>query len=263
MSNDKNNIMSDDEYQFPKDEYLSQSATASADTDASHEDEVNDEKIVKKKGSHVFERFPILKNKKLYFIGAVIIILIVGVRLMHHSANTKVIMQKQPVATTPITSTQKIEQPTAQLMNQLDSIKSDQQNSQDTMSSLQNHVTDLNNKLNGVVSTNAQLAQSVTMLAAQIKLLSQEVQKNTKKLTAPPKKVVKHHGHVYHPKPITYDVKAIVPGRAWVVSSTGNSYSVTVGDHLAQYGEVKAINDASGHVYTTSGKVIADGPNDR
>lgn len=262
MSNDKHNIMSDDEYQFPKDEYLDHSATASADTGAPLEDEVSDEKVVKKGGPSIFERFPILKNKKLYFAGAVVIIMIVGVRLMHHSSDNKVIMQHKPVATAQVQATPKVEQPTSQLMDQLDSIKSSQENSQDTITSLQSHISDLNNKLNSAASTNAQLSQSVTMLAAQVKLLSADVEKNTKKLTAKPKKVVKHHGPVYHPKPITYDVKAIVPGRAWIVSSTGRSYSVAVGDQVAQYGRVKAIDDESGHVYTTSGKVIAYGPND-
>ena len=263
MSDDKNNIMSDDEYQFPKDEYLNQSATASADTGTSHEDVVNEEKIVKKGGGpSIFERFPILKNKKLYFAGAVIIVLIVGVRLMHSGSDNKVIMQKKPVAMAAVKPIEKVEQPSSQLMNQLDSIKSNQVNSQDTISGLQNHISALTSKLNSAASTNAQLAQSVTMLTAQVKLLSQDVQKNTKKLTVKPKKVVKHQGVVYHPKPITYDVKAIVPGRAWIVSSTGHSYSVAVGDRVAQYGRVKAIDDAAGHVYTTSGKVIAYGAND-
>lgn len=261
MSNDKNNIMSDDEYQFPKDEYLNQSATATADTHASDHAEVSDEKIVQRSGvKQVFGRFPILKNKKFYFGVGLVVVIVVGVNMMHHRAGKTDVTTAQPaVVTKPAATT--VEQPNAQLMNQLDSIKSDQASSQDTLTDLQNHISNLNSKLNSAAASNAQLSQSVSMLTAEVKLLASDVQKNTKLLTAKPKKVVKHKP-AYHPKPITYTVKAVVPGRAWIVASTGRSYSVAVGDQIKQYGRVKAIDDNDGQIYTTSGKVISYGPND-
>lgn len=255
---DKNNIMNDDEYQFPKDEYLTQSAAASADTGQVHEEEVSDEKIIHKGGmSGVMERFPILKSKKLYIFGGILVVLVVGMRMMHHGSTTTV-AAKPAVVTTPA---QPAVEPNAQLMNQLDSIKSNQEDSQGSISALKNHITDLDNKLDAAADTNAQLSQSVTMLAAQVKLLTQDVQHNTKLLTAKPKKA-KAHKPAYHPKPITYSLRAVVPGRAWVDASNGHSYSVSVGDTLAQYGKIKAIDDAGGHIYTSSGKIIDYGSND-
>jgi intracellular multiplication protein IcmG len=262
VSDDKNNIMSDDEYQFPKDEYLNQTATAKPDVNGQDSETISDEKIVKRAGvKQVFERFPILKNKKFYFGVGFVVVIIIGVNMMHHGSSKKVVTQAAPVVQTakPVMT---VEKPTSQLLNQLDSIKSDQASNQDTLSQLQSHISGLNTKLNSAAAANAQLAQSVTMLTAQVRLLANDVQKNTKLLTPKPKKVTNNNKPVYHPKPITYDVKAIVPGRAWIVSSTGDSYSVTVGDKIEQYGHVKAIDDNDGRVFTTSGKVIAYGPND-
>ena len=57
-------------------------------------------------------------------------------------------------------------------------------------------------------------------------------------------------------KPIVFDLRAIVPGRAWVEDDLGRSRTVKIGDKLPQYGFVKAIDSERGVVLTTSGKVI-------
>ncbi len=260
MSNDKNNIMSDDEYQFPKDEYLHQSAEVTANAASHSDDSISDEKIVKRVGmKQIIERFPVLKNKKFYFITAFVLVIFVGINMMHHG--------EKPVVSKPTVTTQ--EQPAiqtqdanSQIANQLDSIKSDQVSNQDTLSQVKQTISSLNSKLNATQTANEQLAQSVTMLTSQLRLLTRDVQKNTQLLASTTKKPVKKGAPIHRPKPITYDVKAIVPGRAWIVASTGNSYSVTVGDSIDQYGTVKAIDPDTGRVYTSSGKVIAYGPND-
>ena len=56
--------------------------------------------------------------------------------------------------------------------------------------------------------------------------------------------------------PITYTLKAVESGRAWLQSSRGQSLTVKVGDMLPQYGRVDNIDDQVGSVDTSSGKVI-------
>lgn len=256
MSNDKNNIMNDDEYHFPKDEYLHQ-ATATADASTDHVDDMSEEKIVPKQPavSQLFTRLPILKNKKFYFVAGFAVVIIVGLQMMHGGHKTQVV-KSNPVVAQP---TPVVVQPNSQLLNQLDSIKSNQTSNQNAMSSLQDNISGLKSQLTKASANNAELAQSVTSLTAEVKLLSDQVNANSKKLAPKPKKKTKSG---YTPKPITYSLKAVVPGRAWLQSSDGGSYSVAVGDKLAQYGRVKAIDDNSGDVYTTSGKTISYGPND-
>jgi intracellular multiplication protein IcmG len=265
VSNDKNNIMNDDEYKFPQDEYLHQSSSATADP-GEKSDEISDEKIVENKSvlRDTLNRIPFLKNKKFYFILAFLVVIFIGIHMMHSGNKATKVVAHKPVVQQPVAhkvqTAVSVQHPNPQLLNQLDSIKSSQVSNQDTLSSLQNNISGLKSQLNEASSDNSQLAQAVTTLTAQVKILAGQVSKNTAKLTVKPKKVAGHK--VYRPKPITYDINAVVPGRAWITSSNGHAYSVAVGDQIAQYGRVRAIDENTGRIYTTSGKIIGYGPND-
>ena len=63
--------------------------------------------------------------------------------------------------------------------------------------------------------------------------------------------------------PMVYEVKSVVPGRAWIQSSTGEFLSVGVGETLPGYGKVESINAATGSVRLSSGAVIEYGYFDR
>ena len=75
--------------------------------------------------------------------------------------------------------------------------------------------------------------------------------------TLKPKKAVKVAPIV----PIVFNLRAIVPGRAWLVDSNGQTRTVQVGDTLSQYGKVQQILPEQGQVTTSSGKVIEFGDN--
>ena len=55
---------------------------------------------------------------------------------------------------------------------------------------------------------------------------------------------------------ITYNVQAVVPGRAWLMSSTGTSFSVAIGDKVEGLGVVVDIDALNGIVATSSGKLL-------
>lgn len=54
----------------------------------------------------------------------------------------------------------------------------------------------------------------------------------------------------------SYTVHAIIPGRAWLKSSSGQILTVTEGDKLGNYGTVAVIDSANGLVRTSSGIII-------
>ena len=66
-------------------------------------------------------------------------------------------------------------------------------------------------------------------------------------------------------KPVyTYFTRAAIHGRAWVVDSKNHrDISVTIGDTIPSYGTVIAIDPDSGHIRTSSSRVIRYAPEDR
>lgn len=63
--------------------------------------------------------------------------------------------------------------------------------------------------------------------------------------------------------PMVYEVKSVVPGRAWIQSGTGEFLSIGLGETLPGYGKVEKINAATGTVELSSGAVIKYGYDDR
>lgn len=55
---------------------------------------------------------------------------------------------------------------------------------------------------------------------------------------------------------ISYDIQAIIPGRAWLISSEGKVTTVREGSHLEEYGIVTAIDPNRGTIITSSGNII-------
>lgn len=55
---------------------------------------------------------------------------------------------------------------------------------------------------------------------------------------------------------VQYFLQAIIPGRAWLVSSEGETLTVSRGSPLGNYGKVSFIDAASGRVLTSSGQTI-------
>lgn len=54
----------------------------------------------------------------------------------------------------------------------------------------------------------------------------------------------------------TYSIQAIIPGRAWLMSSDGKTLTVSQGSTVPGYGVVRVVNAQLGRVFTSSGRVI-------
>lgn len=136
---------------------------------------------------------------------------------------------------------------------------------------LAEHTNNNIGQLNKVEGSLAQTQGEVVNLNQKISALSsslQELNNNVNTLKKPPhkpkvikklpKKIVKKEV----PPQVIYHVKAVVPGLAWLESSTGQTTAVRVGDNLEGYGEVRLISPKQGMVITSNGNVIQYGVND-
>ncbi|OGT07086.1 MAG: hypothetical protein A2X78_04105 [Gammaproteobacteria bacterium GWE2_37_16] len=115
----------------------------------------------------------------------------------------------------------------------------------DTFGEQQTSLNNLNKAIGDLTTVMALLSKNVD-----------EIVVNTKK---PEKKIVKKV--VKAPKKIIYHVKSIVPGRAWLESTDGQTVSVRVGN-LVNGSRVGAILSRQGMVLLNSGEVIQYGTND-
>jgi intracellular multiplication protein IcmG len=124
--------------------------------------------------------------------------------------------------------------------------------------SIQNNLAMLTQQM-GTFSTQAQQAQTQAQAAAKPQVKAAACQKKTK-----PKiknKTKWRYGSVFVSR--IYYVRAMIQGRAWLMTSDGTTFTVSDGDNLPGYGQVQTIDPAQGVVLTSSGRVINYRPQDR
>lgn len=57
-------------------------------------------------------------------------------------------------------------------------------------------------------------------------------------------------------EPTQYYIQAVIPGRAWLMSTKGTTLTVSRGSSVPGYGDVRLINPKLGRIFTSSGRVI-------
>lgn len=236
-----------DEYQYPGEEYVVESQAAPA----AAEEVVDEEAMSKTPAVSVWKRFFTLNKRKVLVIGVVLLAL-VAFQLAQHKRNEQVAMPavvpSAPVVVAP--SSTSSDDPFL-IQKSLADLERDTDSSHQEIANLKNQLATVNDQLQQSNETNDQLKQAMVLLLQELRNLNATVAKQS---------VVKAH------KPqeleVIYVVRALVDGRAWIVGSNGLSQSVTVGDPIPGYGNVTAIQAASGAIMTTSGKVIRLGAND-
>ena len=247
---DKNKQMGD-EYQFPQDEYVA----AEDETQQPNDDAFKDEHSTEEQASvetpaqkkSLLERLPILQNKRVLIVVGSIVVALIGFQLTKPSHKTTVIKQaQQPTQQQSLVSMQQDQQNA--LMNKMNRISQTASNTQSVENQLQNEISALKVLLNQSNESNKAMKSAMIALAQQVESLSAQVKKAT---TAP------SHIKKLPPAPVlTFHLRAIIPGRAWLVGSDGETNSVVVGDTVKNYGKVTAIEVDAGKVLTSSGKVI-------
>ncbi len=101
----------------------------------------------------------------------------------------------------------------------------------------------------------------VDMNFGQQKLLERLQQQQALLKSLKPKAVVASHVGKKSSKPI-YFIKAIMPGRAWLVNTSGTTLTVKVNDSVPGYGQVNQILPEKGIIELAQGGTIGFNPND-
>lgn len=104
-----------------------------------------------------------------------------------------------------------------------------------SVSSLNDEINKLNQVINALSSQMAKQSQEIRIMMLRSKRSAQVLPERQR---------------------IRYYIKAIIPGRAWLIGSNGSTLSIREGIQLNGYGVVKLIDSLQGRVLTSSGKVI-------
>jgi len=257
-----------DEYQFPEDEYINASNAAvepgaddkvsfSAEGEGTDEGTADNKSQASRfKGSvGLLQRLPFLANKRVMVVLLVAVVALISFKIMHPKKNVQIVRQSQ--STQQATSAESVateqqmmvQQQQDAVLEKLSRLSQDAQNNEGSVKSLSREVANLKYALNQANSDNGQLQTAMLVLADQVQNLSEEL----KKATAVKEKVKK-----LPPAPeVVYYLRAVLPNRAWITGSDGDSNSVVVGSKVQDYGTVQAIDAEEGKVLTSSGKVIA------
>ncbi len=105
---------------------------------------------------------------------------------------------------------------------------------QEQVTLLKQQVADINTKFDQYNQNLLKMGQALTATQEQLKLLVAEKAQDAEQLT----------------------LRAVVPGRAWLVNADGHTVTVTKGTNLPHYGTVTKIDSDEGKVYTSSGYVF-------
>lgn len=140
-----------------------------------------------------------------------------------------------------------------QLSSEVESIDHKVANNADSINRIQNQLAAVQGSLNDAANNSQNVQDSVAELAQAVKKLVMDARAAKKAKVKPMPKI----------KPVTYYIRAVVPGRAWIYGTNKRSASIAVGDTVKQYGKVLAINSQEGMIVTSSGKVITFSSVDR
>lgn len=248
MTDEKKNSSPDDEYQFPQDEYASSDVTKPEMDAAAPVDEVKKTRAEQIIG--YLRHLPEIKNKRIIIVVAAVIIVIIAFRIFHRESVS--VPPTQPVAQAPTPVAPVVQPPSGNdVMGSLDALRAHSSRTESQLQDFRAQVSDMQNAINQAQTSNQELQKSVADLTAQMQSLSTRLEQALIKVRAPAKG-----------KRVVFHLRAVLPDRAWITSNTGQTVSVTVGNHIEQYGTVQSIDVQRGIVNTSSGRKIEYGTND-
>lgn len=134
--------------------------------------------------------------------------------------------------------------------DKLDSLRRSSQKSSRKILRINNNVSAIRDSIDALSSKIGSLNVTISNLTEKVK--SQQVELEA--LKPKPKKTVEKSKQ--QKNKITYHVKALIPGRGWLMSSQGVTVTVIEGTYLPEFGRVKSIDARHGKVIMSSGAVI-------
>ena len=138
-------------------------------------------------------------------------------------------------------------------------------------SGLQAQVNELSTQLSGVNENVNAMVEHLKQLNDQMTQLAASVQEQAKITVVLSNELKQHAAKKVIPKsrpfssgvpPVRYVLQAVIPGRAWLVDSNGDTLTVREGSKVMPYGVVRYIDAKRGRVLTSSGRIIKFDQND-
>jgi intracellular multiplication protein IcmG len=132
-------------------------------------------------------------------------------------------------------------------------IEANQMSIKSEVSSVSEQVGTVNTNVTNLGEQMAKLNQVIAELTNQVAKQSLEI--NMLMAKSRPKITRRTVGHLRR-EAISYNLQAVIPGRAWIIGSNGSTLTVRVGTKVQGYGVVKLIDSIQGRVLTSSGRTI-------
>ncbi len=123
---------------------------------------------------------------------------------------------------------------------------------QNSLRDISRSISNVNSSVNGVDSKVLNLTSTVDNLSMDVKNVKKYIQEEDLDLTA---NLKPSEPDLFSNTP-EYVVHAVIPGRAWLKSSSGQIITITEGDSLGDYGKIALIDAANNIVRTSSGVVF-------
>lgn len=166
---------------------------------------------------------------------------------------TTVVPQSAVAVTTRFSS----EQTDTDTSKKLNNIQQAQSNVESNIQAMNTQINNMNASLNEVATKMATLNASMLALNEKIDAQMREMQQMAmKKRPAPTRKRPPQGMGMRGMPPMAYYIQAVIPGRAWLMSSNGSTLTVREGTVIPGYGVVKLIDPEQGKVMTSSGRTI-------
>ena len=144
-----------------------------------------------------------------------------------------------------------------QIKQKLSALEINVKSGRSEMNTINNNVEGLKTSLSDLMSKINDLNKNIAFLTDQVQLQQEQIAKLKQR---PKKKVIRKKSK---PKvSVKYYIQAIIPGRAWLMSTNGTTITVSEGTRVPGYGRVKLIDPHQGKVIMSSGKDILFSPSD-
>lgn len=183
------------------------------------------------------------------------------------AARPKVTQMVAPVVQPKVQTVTKVEDSTKTAALNQTVVQEKLNDLEKNQASLQTQVSDLSSQLASMNSSVTTMMSNFKMLNDQLAQLAVTLQNQAK--AAPvvtPRKThpqARWDGHAAaSQRAVQYRLQAVIPGRAWLISSAGDTLTVREGTRIARYGVVRYIDAKRGRVLTSSGQMIQFGQND-
>ena len=149
-------------------------------------------------------------------------------------------------------------------------ISSDNESTKQKLASFSDKVSDITNnnantsrkvdaytaKIDGIIADKHKTDDEILALRTEILAISDKLAAIDSKLTAKTPLIKKVKKELKPVKLVTYSLRAMIHGRAWIENDKGSYMTVKTGDMLPTYGRIVYIDEKAGVLKTTSGRDI-------